>query len=110
MTTLTTPEDVFNDKARILVEQPERVAGLTARYRFEIVGDGGGVWRLAVEDGKATITRDPSDDADVHVRIGASDLVLLGTGALNGVEAFMTGRIRVQGNTQLGMRLADILA
>jgi putative sterol carrier protein len=54
--------------------------------------------------------RDPSDDADVYVRIGAADLVLLGTGALNGVEAFMTGRIRVQGNTEFGMRLADILA
>jgi putative sterol carrier protein len=110
MTTATTPEDVFNDKARALVEEPQRVAGLTARYRFDIAGDGGGVWLLDIEQGRATITREDTDQVDVHVGIDSTDLVALAAGQLNGFEAFMSGKIRVQGNMEYGMRLADILA
>ena len=41
---------------------PERIAGMNNTYLFEI--EGAGTWRVAVADGRSTVT-EGGDDADV---------------------------------------------
>jgi len=105
----TTPELLLGECVRRLRAEPERVAGLTAKYRFEVSGDGGGVWTITVVDGVASLTRDDPGPADVTVGISAADWLALHAGRLNGLRAMMTGRIRVGGSGRLAARLRNIL-
>jgi putative sterol carrier protein len=104
-----TPENLLDRSVRRLRAEPERVAGLTAKYRFEVTGENGGVWTIDVVDGAASLVRDDPGRADVTVGISSADYLALHGGRLNGFRALMTGRIRVHGSGLLAARLRAIL-
>jgi putative sterol carrier protein len=85
----------------------ERTRGLTASYRFDV--EGAGSWRVEVDDGAVSVTE---SDAAADCVISASEKTLLGivSGRQSPMGAFLMGRIRVDGDTGLAMRLRDLLA
>jgi putative sterol carrier protein len=85
----------------------ERTRGLTATYRFDI--DGVGSWRVAVDDGAVSVSE---TDAAADCFIGVSEDTLLGivSGRQSPTGALLTGKIRLEGNAALAMRLRDLLA
>jgi putative sterol carrier protein len=85
--------------------QPAAAAGLSAVIQFEITGEGGGTWRVVIEDGALRIVEGGVPDPELVITATAPDYVAISTGALNEQLAFMTGRIRAKGNTRLAMKL-----
>ncbi|MGH3022892.1 MAG: SCP2 sterol-binding domain-containing protein [Gaiellaceae bacterium] len=85
----------------------ERTRGLTASYRFDV--DGAGSWRVEVDDGAVSVSE---SDATADCVISASENTFLGivSGRQSPMGAFLMGRIRVDGDTGLAMRLRDLLA
>ena len=85
----------------------ERTRGLTATYRFDI--DGVGSWRVAVDDGAVSVSE---TDAAADCVIGVSEDTLLGivSGRQSPTGALLTGKIRLEGNAALAVRLRDLLA
>jgi putative sterol carrier protein len=106
---MATVQDAFDDIAKQLAEEQDRAADLTAVYQYHIVGQGGGRWVLAFEEGNAAITPGTADKPDVTITIDEEDMLAMASGELSGVEAFMTGKLRVEGDPVLGMRLGSIL-
>jgi putative sterol carrier protein len=85
--------------------QPAAAAGLDAVIQFEITGEGGGTWRVLLEQGALRIVEGGVPDPELVITATAADYVAISTGALNEQLAFMTGRIRAKGNTRLAMKL-----
>ncbi len=103
-----TPAESFDQLDQRLREHPERVAGLTATFQFRLSGDQGGTWYLRVVDGKPEVHEGEVPHPEVTVLMHAADYVDMATGKLDGAEAFMSGKMRVSGDSGLGMRLAEI--
>ena len=99
--------EFFQDLTARTAGGSERTRGLTASYRFDV--DGAGSWRVDVDDGAVTVTE---SDAAADCVIGVSEEVLLGivSGRQSPMGAFLMGRIRVDGDAGLAMRLRDLLA
>jgi putative sterol carrier protein len=87
-----------------------RAANLTASYRFDI--EGAGSWRVDVDDGVATVTDTGTGSHDRPDCVIATDeQTFLGVvnGEQNPMGAFMTGKIRVNGDMGLALRLKDLV-
>ena len=83
-----------------------RATNLTASYRFDI--EGAGSWRVDVEDGAITVS--PSHDpADCVIATDEGTFLGVVNGEQNPMGAFMTGKIRVEGDMGLALGLRDLL-
>ena len=84
---------------------PERMRGQHAVYRFDV--DGAGTWIVAVDDGSIAV-REGNEDADLVVRATEETFLRLVRGEQNPLTAYMTGKVRVEGDTALALRLRDL--
>jgi putative sterol carrier protein len=84
-----------------------RASDLTASYRFEI--EDAGTWRVDVRGGAVTVAE---SDAPADCMIATDEKTFLGivSGEQNPMGAFMTGKIRVDGDMGLALRLRDLIA
>ena len=89
---------------------PEKAAGVDATILFELSGDNGGSYWIAVADGEAETGAGAAVNAAVTVRCSADDWVAVATGELNAMQAFMTGRLKIQGDMGLAMKLQSMFA
>jgi putative sterol carrier protein len=101
-----TAKEFFADLAARTAGGSERTRGLTATYRFEV--EGAGSWLVTVDDGAVAV--DEGDGAADCVIAAPEDLFLrIVRGEQNPMGAFLMGKIRVDGDTGLAMRLRDLL-
>ena len=84
---------------------PTRIAGQTASYRFDI--EGAGSWRVDVADGRAAVS-ETRDGGDCVIRMKEETFGRLLSGQQNPVSGFMTGKIKVDGDMSLALRLKDV--
>jgi putative sterol carrier protein len=84
---------------------PARTRGTTASYRFDV--QGAGSWRVEVDDGAVAVT-ESDEPADCVIRASEENLLRIVRGELNPVTAYMTGRVRVEGDITLATRLRDL--
>lgn len=61
-----------------------------------------------IKDGSCTVTEGKAGNADIAVGIADADLVALMTGELNGMTAFMTGKLQVEGDLMLAQRMTSL--
>jgi putative sterol carrier protein len=97
--------EFFEDLKTRTAGGSERTRGLTASYRFDV--DGAGSWRVEVDDGTVSVSE---SDAAADCVIGvAEDLFLrIVRGQQSPTGAFLMGKIRVEGDAGLAMRLKDL--
>jgi putative sterol carrier protein len=88
---------------------PEKVAGVIGVIQFELSGEESSKWALKLDDGTLDIIEGGVDDPTSTILMSADDFVSLIKGQLNAVAAFMTGKIKVQGDMNLVMKLQTIL-
>lgn len=63
---------------------------------------------VTIADGAATVTEGVTDDSTVAIRMEDDDLVALLTGELDGMTAFMTGKIQLEGDMMFAQRLTSV--
>ncbi|MFH1985029.1 MAG: long-chain-fatty-acid--CoA ligase [Pseudomonadota bacterium] len=99
-----TVADIFGTmEARV---RPEGVAGITANYGYIVTGSGGGEWTVCVADGKVAV-KDGLHDPQVTTTVSAKDWIAITLKKLDGMTAFSSGRLKVEGNMGLLVKAAE---
>ncbi len=61
-----------------------------------------------IDNGNLTVHDGVTDDADVTLTLDDDDFVALMTGELNGMTAFMTGKLQLEGDLMLAQKLSSM--
>ena len=101
---LITVADIFGTmESRV---RPEGVAGVTANYGYIISGTGGGEWTVSVKDSNVKVL-EGLHTPDVTTSISAKDWIAITMKTLDGMAAFSSGRLKVEGNMGLLVKAAE---
>ena len=103
--TYETARQFFDDLAARA--DPSRAGDLNASYRFDIADAGS--WHVDVQDGAVTVT-ESQDPADCVIATDEQTFLAVVRNEQNPMGAFMTGKIRVEGDMGLALRLRDLVA
>jgi ribonucleoside-diphosphate reductase beta chain len=86
--------------------EPEWTRGHHFTVAYQLVGEGGGTWRVEVDDGTVRVERGLGESPDAIVRIRYSDWLALLSGELTPPDAMRLGKTEVDGQippvTRLG--------
>lgn len=103
------PKNVFEEH---LVEQLQKRGGelrnINAVYQFIITGSSGGEWFLDLTADPPFVKLGNFPAPHCIVTIKDVDLIAVVTGELDGIKAFMIGKLQVQGDLGLAMRLPEL--
>jgi putative sterol carrier protein len=102
----STPQQVFDGMRENF--HAEKAKGVHLRYQFQLSGRQGGDWWIEVKDGKCKVDKGKIDKADVTFIASDKDWVALSNGKLKGWWAFLTGRLKIQGEQALARRLDEL--
>jgi putative sterol carrier protein len=82
--------------------------GLNAVFQFELSGDGGGSYNIAVNDGTMEVKEGTAPTPSVTIKMAADDYLKLINGQLNGTMAYMKGQMKVTGNLMLAQKMQAV--
>lgn len=105
-----TTKEVFNEMQKRMNANPAKLAGIKAVFQFDIEGPDPGIYSVAIDDGKGLVSEGPSSSPDITIAMPSNDFMDLAEGRLDGVMAFMGGKLKVKGDMMLAMRLQNLLS
>lgn len=83
--------------------------GVHAVVVYLLAGDHGGVWTLRVKDGLLEVDEGMAMGAtDATVSMTANDFVKVALGEINPMSAFMSGKIKVDGNPFVAQKMQGL--
>jgi putative sterol carrier protein len=85
--------------------RPEQARALEATYRFDI--DGAGSWRLQSE-GDRVLVGESDAPADCVIRTDERTFLRLIAGEQSPMGAYMTGKLKVEGDLGLALKLREL--
>ena len=90
---------------------PEAATSPNAVYQFNITGDGGGDWALDLTKGKSSdfVGQGTHDGPGATITVSDEDWLGMINGTLNPMQAFMSGKIKIDGDMTLAMSLQQVM-
>lgn len=82
-----------------------KIRGIDHSYLFDI--DGEGQWLVEVRNGTVRVTEGPGE-ADVTISVSGEVFERLASGAQSPLTAYMTGKLKVSGDTGAALKLQKI--
>ncbi len=88
---------------------PEKAVNVNAVIHFKFTGEEAGDWNAKIADGKCDVAHGaPGDKATMTLTADSGDYVKLFTGELDGMQAFMQGKLKLGGDLNLAMKLMQM--
>jgi putative sterol carrier protein len=88
---------------------PEKGMGVDAIIHFKFTGEEAGEWNARIKDGKVDVAQGaPPNQANMTLTADSADYVKIFTGELDGMQAFMQGKIKLGGDLNLAMKLMQM--
>jgi putative sterol carrier protein len=85
--------------------------GVRADFQFDLTGPRGGTWTVRVADGTCEVVEGAvADEPDWRLEMDVDTWIDISTGELMGQEAFMLGRVTLEGDPTLGIRFDELFA
>lgn len=99
--------------AQIFSEMPKRfdaskAGDMNASVLFDLSGDDGGKWAVQIADGKCDVVEGGVESPTASVMMDASDYAAMTSGKLNPMMAFMSGKIKVDGDLNAVMKVQQL--
>jgi putative sterol carrier protein len=88
--------------------KPEAAAGKKAVIQYEITTpDGARAYALKVEDGTCTLIKGAAESPRMTLILSFPDFLRLSVGKLDGMNAFMSGKMKIKGDMMFGQQMAN---
>jgi putative sterol carrier protein len=86
----------------------EKAGGIDATIQLKITGAQAAEWFVIIKDAKCTFTQGIAPSARLTVTADSGDFIKIFTGTLDGMQAFMQGKIRIAGDMNLALKLLSL--
>lgn len=103
------PQDVFDIAGSRLQSNPNKYKGVNFKCQFDISGSNGGQWYVLINDEKKAVNKGKIDNPISTVIMKDQDFIKLVLGKLNAPIAMLTGDIRINGDVNHVIKLAETL-
>ena len=88
----------------------EKAEGVDAVIQFDLSGENGGQYWLKIANGTAEGGEGQIEKPNMTLRASAEDWLAVTKGELNPMQAFMSGRLKVQGDMSLALKLQTLMS
>ncbi|MGB7538203.1 MAG: SCP2 sterol-binding domain-containing protein [Anaerolineales bacterium] len=101
-------------QAKQLIDQlvanfpPDKAAGLEADVQVNLTGEGGGNWIIKFAGGKVNGVEGQAASPRLTVTTSLADITAIAEGKMDGMAAFMQGKIKLDGDVGLAMRMVSM--
>lgn len=96
--------------AKKLEEKPDLGKGVSAAVAIELTGEGGGRWVIDFTKTPAAFAPDATAAAVTTITMEAATFIEVAEGKADAQMAFLTGKIKVDGNLGIAIKLGELLA
>jgi len=97
-------EDVIGPR---IAGNPARARKIGGIFEFVLDGDDGGTWVLDLN--MAQMKPASNGDSNVVIRMSSADFLDIVEGRQNEMSAFMRGKVKIEGNIAMALKLREIL-
>lgn len=87
---------------------PEKATGLDAVIQFKFTGVEAGDWYAVIKDGKVEVSKGEHASPKMTLTADSADYVKIFTGEIDGMQAFMQGKLKLAGDLNLAMKLTQM--
>lgn len=87
---------------------PEKAAELDAVIQFKFTGAEAGEWYATIKDGKCEVAKGNHASPKMTLTADSADYVKIFTGEIDGMKAFMDGKLKLAGDLNLAMKLTQM--
>ena len=98
----------INDILKTRIDgNPARAKTIGGVFEFILEGDTGGIWTLDLT--QPLLREGVAEKMNCRIRMAASDFLALVNGTLGAMDAFKTGKLKVEGNLAMSLKLQILL-
>ncbi len=87
---------------------PEEAMDTQAVIYFDLDGESGGEWTVTIGGGQCLVAEGQGGQPDLTLKAKAQDVLDVFSGKLDAMSAFLAGKLTIEGNTGLAMRLPGL--
>jgi putative sterol carrier protein len=104
-----TTKEIFSEMQKRMDANPAKLWGIKAVFQFDITGADPGTYSVVIADGKAAVNEGTSASPDISITMTSNEFADMVEGKLDGITAFMGGKLKVKGDPMLAMQLQSLL-
>src|SRR5437868_3820564 len=93
-----------------LTKNPDKAREVGAVYAFKVTGDGGGEWTVDLAAPQPHIEKGARAGANCTISVANADFMSMLTNPALGMQLFMSGKLRVEGDPMLAMKLQKLFS
>ena len=103
---LTDVKEVFTKMPEVF--RPSAGKGMDVVFQFNITGEGGGNWNVTIKDEACQVQEGTHDSPTVTLTMSAETWLGIVNKSLSGMQAFMSGQLKVTGDMMLSQRIEQL--
>ncbi len=86
----------------------EKSSGINSVVQLNVTGDEQGIWSIRIADMKCEVMQGATTAPNLNLTASSQDLLDIFTGKLDGMKAFMTGKLKLSGDMGLALKLVNL--
>ena len=87
---------------------PEKAVGVDAVIQLTLTGAQEAKWYVTIKDGKCAVAQGVAPAPKLTVTTDSGDFVKIFSGQMDGMQAFMQGKLKLAGDMNLAMKLLSL--
>lgn len=87
---------------------PDAAQGMDAVIQYDLSGEGAAQYHAKIKDGTCTISEGTHESPTMTLKMAAPDFIDMIQGKLDGMSAFMSGKLRIEGDMGIAMKMQNL--